>query len=102
MDLSHSGKEDAPSSEAMRKGDPPGKNPRGVPAPPKVRIDEDGGNKAATGSKGKKEHHNMVHQGTQSVATGGHGQPPPRAFRGDEEPTEKTQEDPQAPGPKGL
>ena len=131
--------------------------------------------------KGLEEHHKMVHQGTQSVATGGHGQPPPRAvytgargtkrpessretppnakrrktnkgggghdgtagklvvkrkdsrgqntsdqhrgqedfwkkfhdapndpkargraFSGNEEPTEETQEDPQAPGPKGL
>ena len=56
MNLSHGGKEDAPSSEVMTKGDPPGQNPRGVPAPPKVRIDEDGGNKAATGSKGEEEH----------------------------------------------
>ena len=56
MDLSHGGKEDAPSSEVMRKGDHPGKNPRGVPAPPKVRIDEEGGNRAATGSKGEEEH----------------------------------------------
>ena len=40
LDLSHGGKEDAPSREAMRKEEPLGKQPQGLPALPKVRIDE--------------------------------------------------------------
>ena len=56
LDLSHSGKEDAPNREAMRNGEPRGKHPQGVPVPPKVLINEEGGNKADAGSKGEEGH----------------------------------------------
>ena len=83
LDLSHSGKEDAPNREAMRNGEPRGKHPQGVPVPPKVRIDEDGGNKAATGSKGEEEHQTpkgappaeVRNEGPQRVVTSRRGRP---------------------------
>ena len=56
FDLSHSDEEDAPSSEAIGKGGPSGKNPRGVPVRPKGRIDKDEGSRAAANSKGEEEH----------------------------------------------
>ena len=52
LDLSHGSKEDAPRREARRKGEPQGRHPQGVPAPPRARNDKEGGNKEEAGSKG--------------------------------------------------
>ena len=56
MDLSHGSKEDTPNRKAMRTGETPGRHLQGAPALPKVRIGEEGDNKAAAGSKGEEEH----------------------------------------------
>ena len=46
----------APRREARRKGESQGRHLQGVPAPPRARNDEEGGNKEEAGSKGEKEH----------------------------------------------